>query len=229
MTTETLPKALPKDYDVGCQLDGIGIGTAQEERERAKNWMRTAAQHLRNEEYWRERALAAEKQPTIYDPRQKSRHQLDVETFLNGIGHPLPATPKLADINRLQTWGRMLLEETFETIIDGLQTKIYVDPSIDVRKPLDWKNTAFSGLAYPRLDLIADGCADVIVIATGLMSLCGIADYWVLKEVDDNNLLKLKTGKMNPVTGKFEKAPDHPKPDIWRRLRDQGCQGDDTD
>lgn len=175
------------------------------------------------EEYWRNRALAAEKQPAIYYPRQKSRHQLDVETFLSGIGHPLPTTPQLADIKRLETWGRLLLEETWETIVDGLQTKIYVDPSIDISKPLDWKNTAFNGLAYPNLQEIAGGCADVIVIATGLMSLCGVADYWVLKEVDDNNLLKLRNGRMCPHTGKFLKAPDHPKPDIMRRLLDQGC------
>lgn len=180
-------------------------------------------------DYWRDRALAAEKkqESSRYDPRKKSRHQLDVETFLNGIGHSLPTTPKLADVSRLTAWGRMLLEETWETIVDGLKTKIYVDPSVNIRDPLDWRNTAFSGLAYPDLQEIADGCADVIVIATGLMSLCGVADYWVLKEVDDNNLLKLRTGRMCPHTGKFLKAADHPKPDIMRRLIDQGCEVED--
>jgi predicted HAD superfamily Cof-like phosphohydrolase len=222
MITETLPRDLPRDYDVGEQLDGVTLNTAIEERERAKSWMRTAAYHLRNEEYWRERALVAEMKPTIYDPRQKSRHQMDVETFLHGIGHPIPMTPRVADGSRLNTWGRMLLEETWETIVDGLKTKIYVDPSVNIREPLDWKNTAFSGLAYPNLQEIVDGCADVIVIATGLMSLCGVADYWVLKEIDDNNLLKLSTGRMCPQTGKFLKAADHPKPDIMNRLRDQG-------
>lgn len=210
------------EYDVASELDNAPLLTAEEERERAKNWMRTAAQHLRNEEYWRQRARAAEKPPTIYDPRRKSQHQLDVEIFLRGIGHPLPSTPQLASDDRLTTWGRLLLEETWETITEGLQAHIYVDPTFNRMHPLDWKHTAFSGLAYPDLEKIADGCADVIVIATGLMSLCGMADYWLLKEVDDNNVLKLEKGQICKATGKFIKPPDHPKPDLAKRLADQG-------
>lgn len=44
------------------QLDVQPLGTAEEERKLAKAWMDTAAQHLRNEEYWRDqRALPAER------------------------------------------------------------------------------------------------------------------------------------------------------------------------
>ena len=42
------------------ELDGIKLGTAEEERHRAKLWMDTAAQHARNEEYWRKRSHKAE-------------------------------------------------------------------------------------------------------------------------------------------------------------------------
>ena len=42
-------------------LDKLVLGTAEEERERAKAWMSTAAQHCRNEEYWRRRAEEDEK------------------------------------------------------------------------------------------------------------------------------------------------------------------------
>lgn len=42
-------------------LDDVPLGTAEEERERAKLWIRTAAQHHLNEEYWRERCLEIEK------------------------------------------------------------------------------------------------------------------------------------------------------------------------
>lgn len=41
-------------------LDGVKLGSAEEERRRAKGWMDTAAQHARNEAYWRVRALKAE-------------------------------------------------------------------------------------------------------------------------------------------------------------------------
>jgi len=43
------------------QLDAAPLGTAEEERARAKAWMDTAAQHLRNEEHWRERAEKSER------------------------------------------------------------------------------------------------------------------------------------------------------------------------
>jgi broad specificity polyphosphatase/5'/3'-nucleotidase SurE len=42
------------------ELDGLALGTVQEERERAKNWMDTAAQHCKNEFYWKARAEKAE-------------------------------------------------------------------------------------------------------------------------------------------------------------------------
>jgi hypothetical protein len=38
------------------ELKKIRLGTAPEERKRACAWMNTAAQHDRNEDYWRERA-----------------------------------------------------------------------------------------------------------------------------------------------------------------------------
>lgn len=46
---------LDKDFPLGP------LSTAQEERTRAKAWMDTAAQHLHNEEYWRERTHRAER------------------------------------------------------------------------------------------------------------------------------------------------------------------------
>jgi len=42
------------------ELDGLKLGTAEEERQRAKLWMDTAAQHGRNEDYWRNRCRKAE-------------------------------------------------------------------------------------------------------------------------------------------------------------------------
>jgi hypothetical protein len=58
--------SMPANTDVRAnwkasdELDGIKLGTAEEERERAKLWMDTAAQHLRNEDYWRHRCVKAE-------------------------------------------------------------------------------------------------------------------------------------------------------------------------
>ena len=54
-------------------LDDLALGTAEEERERAKAWMSTAAQHCRNEEYWRKRAEAVERGSTHQASRAEYR------------------------------------------------------------------------------------------------------------------------------------------------------------
>jgi hypothetical protein len=46
-----LPDSRP--WQSSDELDGIAVGTPEEERKRAKDWMDVAAQHLRNEEFWR--------------------------------------------------------------------------------------------------------------------------------------------------------------------------------
>jgi len=48
------------NWKASDELDGIKLGTAEEERQRAKLWMDTAAQHGRNEDYWRNRCRKAE-------------------------------------------------------------------------------------------------------------------------------------------------------------------------
>ena len=41
-------------------FEGMPLRSAEDERQMAINWCETAAQHLTNEEYWRERAKKAE-------------------------------------------------------------------------------------------------------------------------------------------------------------------------
>jgi hypothetical protein len=52
------PEEQTETWTASDELDGVTLGTAEQERERAKAWMDTAARHARNEEYWRERAKA---------------------------------------------------------------------------------------------------------------------------------------------------------------------------
>ena len=67
-----------KPWMASDELDGIKLGTAEEERARAKAWMDGAAQHLRNEEFWRREAerlyricKAAERR--FHDPEHTSQ------------------------------------------------------------------------------------------------------------------------------------------------------------
>jgi predicted HAD superfamily Cof-like phosphohydrolase len=144
----------------------------------------------------------------------KSEHQQQVELFLKGIGHPIPDSPQLATNDRLLAWARLLVEEVWETINRGMGREIYVDSSVDIRQPIKFTDLHFSHADRPNTIDIADGCGDLLVVATGLLSLCGIADKPLLEEINSNNLLKLKNGRLCPHTGKFLKPEGHPKPHI---------------
>ncbi len=152
----------------------------------------------------------------------RSAHMLRVSKFLADIGHPIPDKPTVADRERLALWIRLLVEEAFE-MAHFAGVKI----STSYHSPEDAKEL-FAGMGFhvdsdkvPDLIGIADGCADVSVINTGMMALNGIADLPLQEEVDANNQLKLGTGRICPTTGKLLKAKDHPKPDIAGCLRRQ--------
>lgn len=50
----------PQDCKASDDLASLPVGTAEQERQLAKNWMDTAASYARNEAYWRDRARKAE-------------------------------------------------------------------------------------------------------------------------------------------------------------------------
>lgn len=76
----------------------------------------------------------------------------------------------------------------------------------------------------PCLVGMADALADISVVNTGAFVACGIRMTPLLECVDANNLLKVATGRLNEETGKFEKHPNHPKPNFAYELKLQGYQ-----
>lgn len=76
----------------------------------------------------------------------------------------------------------------------------------------------------PSLVGMIDALADISVVNTGAFIACGVRMTPVLECVDANNMLKVATGKLDPISGKFVKAPDHPKPNFAYELKLQGYQ-----
>lgn len=155
---------------------------------------------------------------------EQSAHQARVEAFLRGIRRPIPAVPEVPSRELLATMGRTLLEETFEWLeAAGLvvssegpnssltfeHLEVYVDPDKE-----------------PDLVQMAKEASDVSVVNAGNMISCGIKDEAVLRAVDENNLLKIATGRYCEKTGKFLKPPNHPKTDVKPLLRKQGWVGE---
>lgn len=154
----------------------------------------------------------------IYVP--KTPHQHRVEQMLNGIGREVPPGPKLAPASLRVLWARLLLEEVLETIeaaglaltVDGVDAPA---PDANPVKHFLNKFQFQPNNTEDGIDLagLAKEIADVSVVATGFFSINGISDQQILEIVDENNILKIKTGRKDPETGKWLKAPDHPKPD----------------
>lgn len=49
---------ITKSYKASDELDGLSLGTAKEERKKAKAWMDDAARYSENSNFWRGRASA---------------------------------------------------------------------------------------------------------------------------------------------------------------------------
>lgn len=146
---------------------------------------------------------------------RRSEHQQRVDQFLRGFGLPLPPTPTLANKELLVLCARLLLEETLEWI-DAAGIDVVLRPECTRHAPLRLADLLLrsSPDREPDLAAMAKEAADVSVVTMEALSVNGIADVSLLAAVDENNLQKLATGRRNPETGKFEKHPDHPKPDV---------------
>lgn len=141
----------------------------------------------------------------------KSLHQQRVEAFMAKAGQAVPANPTLPDEATLHLRAKLTLEEAIETI-NALGYAVKT-PAPGVY--------ALEKMFEPKLEEIVDGCADSIVIATGTLSACGVADEDIQMEIDNNNLSKFGPGGYRREDGKWMKPPTWTPPDIKGILQDQ--------
>jgi predicted HAD superfamily Cof-like phosphohydrolase len=147
------------------------------------------------------------------------------------MGVDVPDKPVVPSDDRLVARCKLLLEEVMEFVeAAGIEVRV-PDIAIGGRRgnaAIKFEYMEFSKTAAADLVGMADGLADTMVICAGGMAICGIADLPLLREVDDNNLLKLDTGYFDAERGKFIKAKNHPKPDITKVLKAQGWENEDV-
>ena len=141
-------------------------------------------------------------------------HWRRVQKMMRGFGQ---ATPKvlLREIPTELLRRRLLLnlEELLEQVRDA-GFEISLDPQRTSSGAFTFDDIQLKSVRSPDIVKLLDGLADLSVTNTGFFVALGVPDAPFLEVVDANNLLKIANGKLNPETGKFEKAPDHPAPDI---------------
>lgn len=147
----------------------------------------------------------------------KTQHQVRVESFMEGAQQQVPAAPQLPSPTVANLRARLIIEEALETC-----SALGVVVKAARHGFLEFSDLEFVNFGSMDLVEIADGCADLSVVAIGTLSACGIGDAPLLEEVDLNNLMKIANGTLRD--GKFIKPANHPAPRIREVLEAQTQQ-----
>lgn len=146
----------------------------------------------------------------------QTAHQQRVESFMFLAGQEVPVAPEIPDAKVRELRCRLILEEALETI------KALGFVAIKERDCLEIEDITFLDNGEACLEEIADGCADLSVVAIGTLSACGIRDASLLQLVDESNLAKFCGDAHKREDGKWVKPSDWTKPPIAELLELQG-------
>lgn len=128
-----------------------------------------------------------------------------VEAFMRNAGQDVPEKPVVPDEATLLLRARLILEEANETY-EGLGYRV-----------VDGKLIRGGAVSLTE---IADGCCDLMVVALGTMSACGIDASSVMAEVLRSNDSKFIDGRRG-ADGKWLKGPSYSPADVAGVLRGQ--------
>lgn len=148
-------------------------------------------------------------------------HRARVRAMMQGFGQTTPDALTMPTIHDRKRMCNLLLEEVFE-FVDACGLSVIVTSSDREHVSINLDATA-----APRFIDMVDGMADISVVLHGATNGCGISDWaWerILEEVDNNNLLKIQNGHLDPASGKFIKPKDHPKPNLVDILMAQNTE-----
>lgn len=154
-------------------------------------------------------------------------HEARVIAMMRGFGQRTPDSPTLPNAQERERCFRLLLEEVLEYgVAAGLAA---VTHSGDGQTLVIEDIAIFGTDEDPCLVDMVDACADISVVNTCAFAAMGVRMQPVLEVVDENNLIKIATGALDPITGKFQKHAAHPRPDFVSVLVAQDfLQGVDT-
>lgn len=155
-----------------------------------------------------------------------TEHYEKVREFARLAGNDIPDKP--ADLTPEQRilCARLIMEEAMETVA-ALGVRMNVMPEFLNHHPVEFRGLGFTAEGEMNRVEAVDGCCDTRVVSTFALVLMGVQDNAVQNAVDDNNLAKFdpeKGGYRDPITHKWIKPPNHPKPPIAEILAAQSAQ-----
>lgn len=139
-------------------------------------------------------------------------HEERVIQMMRGFGQATPNNPTMPSTQERMRCFRLLLEEVLEY---GAAAGLVAVTHLGEGQTVDINDLAvIESEDEPSIVDMVDACADISVVNTCAFASMGVRMKPVLELVDANNLLKIETGALDPVSGKFKKHPDHPRPNF---------------
>lgn len=149
----------------------------------------------------------------------KTEHQQRVEEFMVLAQQELPAKPCIPGRKVRELRAKLILEEAIETI-EALGFRVDLPGYREDEAELDMDHVELIAAYDPNLVEIADGVADLSVVAIGTLSACGIDDQDILEAIDVSNLNKFAPGGHKRADGKWIKPPGWRAPDLLEIMND---------
>lgn len=139
--------------------------------------------------------------------------QQDVARMMRAFGQEIKAVPELPDAATRLLRGRLILEETLETLVRGLGLHISVEHGDEQFVIHSIKDLKVSVEGPGDLVELADGTADMKVVVYGTDNAAGLNAQTIFEEVMDSNMSKTYPDGSVQRDG-FGKVikPDHYRP-----------------
>lgn len=143
--------------------------------------------------------------------KQTTDHYDRIKTFMKLAEQDTPDEPIEPSFEIRKLRAILILEEALETIEAlGFEAQQSYAPYNEVFQIMCRFNKPNSNFNMAE---VIDGCIDISVVTMGTLIACGVPDVPFLKEVDQNNLDKIRNGTVRK-DGKLIKHPDHKPPKI---------------
>ena len=145
-----------------------------------------------------------------------SKWYKDIREFMESAGQTVNNEPTPLCEEDAILRARLIMEEALETCA-ALGVAIGVNIA-ESEEDASYEELSFDRLAFVKYDEtdllgVVDGCCDILVVTLGTMVSIGVPDHPFMKEVNQNNLSKVK-----PVAkienGKIQKPPGYQPPNL---------------
>jgi len=164
---------------------------------------------------------------SMAEERVYTDHEARIVKMMQGFQQPVAEKPTPGSAHDRQLRFRLIFEELLEYAHGaGVNVAARAGSGDLLLLPHTMSSYVVSVEEDHPADLVEmiDALGDLHVVVTGGFVSHGVPVTPVLAAIDENNLLKIANGHVDPETGKFIKPKNHPKVDLLPILKQYGYE-----